>query len=294
MIEKALITSASNKFFPSLVNLLGSIHANYPTHPDIFVYDLGLSYIFRKELEKINWVKLVKMPEFVPFWRACYTWKTYILSHPLARLNFYLDAGCQVLRPLDEIFEEIERKDLFVMNQGVKFVDILPKEYKNVFELSDEYDQEDTVHAGEIGFKARSSVSSILENTYQSAIAGLALGFSPGEEWRNKGRDKNPYVRFCKIFRHDMTLLNIWFKKYFGKNIPFQDVNKYGGGYKAHPEQVIWNLRLSYKSLDYAKIMYLHDKKTFAFICNRLIISTMVSLKNFNLKLKKTFGIIKN
>ena len=132
-MDKAIITSASNKFFPSLINLLGSIKKNYPNHPKIFVYDLGLFWMFRKELEQIENVEVLNIPHFCKFWRSCYTWKTYILSHPLSDLNFYLDAGTQILRPLDEIFLEIEKDGYFAVSQEVPLSLICPLEYKSLF-----------------------------------------------------------------------------------------------------------------------------------------------------------------
>ena len=71
MLNKAIITSCSTKYFPWLINLLGSIKENYPNHPKIYIYDLGLFCTFRKELEKIDNIEVLKMPHFCKFWRSC-------------------------------------------------------------------------------------------------------------------------------------------------------------------------------------------------------------------------------
>lgn len=159
MLDKAIITSASNKFFPSLINLLSSIKLVYPNHPAIFIYDLGLLPIFRKELELIDGVKVIKMPNFCNHWRSCYTWKTYIFAHPLARLNFYLDAGCQVLRPLDSVFSIIDKEDILLVDQGQSFKKIVPESYKSIFALDDMFDDLTTIHAGIIGFKQAANIN---------------------------------------------------------------------------------------------------------------------------------------
>ena len=211
MEDRCIITSASNKFFPSVLNLLGSFKLVYPNHPKIYVYDLGLLKIFRRELELINGVEVIKMPEFCKHWRSCYTWKTYIFSHPLANLNFYLDAGCQILRPLDELFFDINNRGLLLIDQGQCFKKIVPETYKSIFNLNNEFDNETIIHAGIIGFKNSPEIINIFDKIYKSAIAGLSLGFSPGEMWRNKYKNKNIFIRDCEIFRHDLTLLNIFF-----------------------------------------------------------------------------------
>jgi hypothetical protein len=287
MLDRALITSASNKYFPSLINLLGSIKANYPNHPKIYIYDLGLFLTFRKELELLENVQVVKMPKFCAFWRSCYTWKTYIFNNPFATLNFYLDAGCQVLRPLDEIFEKIDRDELFVIGQGVKFKDIVPEEYKSVFELSEEHNDKEALHAGEFGFKNSALVKSLLQKVFDCGLAGLALGFSPGDAWRNKGKDKNIFIRQCKIFRHDLTLLNIILRKYFGNNLNLHSVEQYAGGFKAHHNQYIWHLRMNFKKLDFTALKFLHNGFIWFAMLNRAVIGLMLLVKNFKAMLRQ-------
>lgn len=292
MEDKAIITSVSNKFFPSLVNLLGSIKANYPKHPKIYIYDLGLFWTFRKELEQIENVKVLDMPRFVSFWRSCYTWKTYILAHPLADLNFYMDAGCQVLKPLDKIFEKIEQYDYFLIQQGIKLEKIVPLDFWNKFGLDKKFMNYEAIHAGEIGFKAGTAFSEILNQVFDWGKQGLALGFSLKDQWRNKNHDKNNIIRDCEIFRHDMTLLNIAVRKSLGENFIIQEGGIYAGGKDAHPDQLIWNLRLNYKKLDYLNYSYLHSQFLFLAWANRFIVNVMLLLKNINLYFKKYFKLL--
>ncbi|MDD2757950.1 MAG: hypothetical protein PHD72_01060 [Patescibacteria group bacterium] len=292
MLEKAIITSASNKFFPSVINLLSSIKLIYPNHPTIFVYDLGLLPIFRRELESVDNVKVVKMPEFCHHWRGCYTWKAYIFAHPLARLNFYLDAGCQVLRSLDEVFSVIEQEDVLLIDQEQLFKKIVPTSYKSIFDLDERYDGLTVVHAGIIGFKNTPRISEIFKKIYDSARAGLALGFSPNDQWRNKGKDKNIFSRDCEIFRHDMTLVNIFFRKYFNNEVKIQPLDLYHGENNRSSEQYIWQLRLSYTHLDNLKIKYLHQRTSTLFVFNRALIGLIIMIKNINLFIKKKLSII--
>jgi hypothetical protein len=269
MKSQALITSCSNKFFPSVINLLTSIKVNYPNHPPIYVYDLGLFYTFRKELEMIEGVTVIPMPHFCPHWRACYTWKTYIFAHPLADLNFYLDAGCQVLKPLDQDFKIIEDDDILLIDQGQTFADIVPKSYQEMFALGNEFDDLTMIHAGIIGFKKTPTTGEIFTKIYAAAIAGLALGFSPGDSWRNKGKDKNIFVRDCRLFRHDLTLVNIFFRKYW-PHVTIQSLDIYHGGLLNIPEQRIWHIRLNWKIIPNMSITQLHQNINTVAITNRI------------------------
>jgi hypothetical protein len=285
--HKAIITAASGKYFPSLINLLGSIKQNYPDHPKIFVYDLGMPAIFVSELKSLKDVEVIAMPIFCKFWRSCYTWKTYIFSHPLADLNFYLDAGCQVLRPLDRIFDTLEKEDFFAIGQGVLLEKIVPKEYKAIFEISNEFDDCEVIHAGEFGFKNKGKISNILNQTFDCALSGLALGFSPKDIWRNKGYNKSQFVRNCEIFRHDLTLLNILIRKHFGRNVKIHSVEQFAGGRNAHQEQFIWHLRMDFKNLSYVNLRFLHTDFSCVILLNRLVISLMILIKNIKTFFRK-------
>lgn len=289
-MDKAIITASSNKYFPTLVNLLASLHAVMPNHPPVFVYDLGLLPNFRKELESIQWVKVISMPKFCSFWRSCYTWKTYIFTHPLARLNFYLDAGCQILQPIDEIFEIIDSQDYFATNQDTSLYKIVPEEYKILFPLPEDSFEKNIVAAGIFGFKENSAVSKTLEQMYAAAVSGLTLGFSQAEQWRNRGIDKSNIIRNCLLFRHDTTLLSIFLYKNIA-NLKLHQIQKYGGYWSPHdhPEQLIWNLRRSYSHLDYLDPKILHGKNVPVVArLNRLVLWFIMLGKNINQFVKRS------
>lgn len=285
-MERAIITSCSTKFFPNLINLLGSLNENYPDHPPVFVYDIGLIWPFRLELERMVNVKVLSVPPFVPFWRSCYTWKTYIFTQSVARLNLYLDAGNQVLRPLDEIFEIIDRDDYFTVSQNLPLKEITPSSFRAIFELPEYFYEETCITAGIFGFKENSRVTKVVDYLHQASVAGLCIGFSKNEQWKNKGVNKNFFLRDCNFFRHDTTLISIVMHKFFGK-YKIHDAMKYGGPFSSsdHPEQLIWNLRLGYKQLQFIDPQYSTAHGLLVKI-NRAIISLMIGFKRINRLLK--------
>jgi hypothetical protein len=285
---KCIITSASNKFFPSLLNFLGSIKTNYPNHPDIYVYDLGLFYTFRKELESIPWVHVLDVPHFVPHWRSCYTWKTYILNTPLTELNFYIDAGCQILKSLDTLFDKIDEQGYLAVSQGAHVVikDITPQEYLNLYQLTENDAQQNVITAGIFGFKKDSPIKKVTEELYQAGLQKLCLGFSQGELWKNKGVNKTDFIRDCKMFRHDTTLITILLRK----NIPnatIEPVESFSSIKEKSAEQFIWNFRLNYKKLTFIHYNILHKKINFYTTINRLYTYTFIVIKRITNNIKQ-------
>lgn len=288
MKNSCIITSASDKFFPSLLNLLGSIEANYPNHPDVYVYDLGLFYTFRKELESIPWVHVLEVPHFVEDWRACYTWKTYILNTPLAENNLYIDAGCQVLKPLDMLFDKIDRQSYLAVSQGtsVTIRDITPQSYLDMFGLSPDDAQKNVITAGIFGFKKNSGVEKVTEALYKAGVAGLCLGFSQDEIWKNKGVNKTHFIRDCKMFRHDTTLLTILLKKEMPDAI-LEPIEYFSYKKEDSDAQFIWNFRLNYKKLPFINHTVLHKKINLYILANRLYVHTFIIIKRFANNIKK-------
>jgi len=281
-MEKSIITSCSNKFFPTAITLIASIKAAYPDHPTIFVYDLGLFPLFRKELENTDNVKVIPMPAFCPHWKSCYTWKTYILAHPPARLNLYLDSGIQVLKDLEQIFREIDQNDFFAVGQNSPLELIAPAEFKSVIKIDERFYQETYITAGLFGFKRDSSVTSTLDDLYESAIAGLCLGFSPAEKWRNRGKNKNPFVRDCKLFRFDTSVMSLLMRRDFGdfKINPWEPYEM--GMLLADQSQLMWNARLKIIPKEYLAIGTLHTKASLVPLLNRLYIHLFLGCKRFS------------
>lgn len=282
MKNNCIITSVSDKFFPSLLNLLGSIESNYPNHPDVYVYDLGLFFTFRKELEGIPWVHVLDIPHFVPHWRSCYTWKTYILNTPLVENNFYIDAGCQILKPLDTLFDKIESRGYLTVSQGtsVTIKDITPQEYLDLYGLTEADAQKNVITAGIFGFKKDSIIKKVTEGLYKAGVDGLCLGFSQGEIWKNKGVNKTDFIRDCKMFRHDTTLITVLLNKEIPDAI-IEPVDYFSDQNKKDGEQFIWNFRMNYRKLDFVK-----NYNIYSYI-NRIYVYIFLLLKNISNTLKK-------
>ncbi len=290
--DKAIITVASNKFFPSLLNLIGSIKKFNPELP-IYVYDLGLFKTFRDEVSSIPGVTMCEIEMETDFWRACYTWKSGIFKRPKAKLNLYLDAGNELLRPIDEMFALIEKQGYLVVEQIAPISDITPSDYISKFNISSEVLQKNAITAGIFGFSIEyKPVQDIIEKLYEASKQGYCLGFSKIDLWKNKGVNKTEYVRDCKIFRHDTTLFSLFLRR----DIPDLQVGKfelYGGSHsKDYPGQFLWNMRMNYSKLIYLKDAHKLAKNKISSTLNTILINLFIFFKNIRLMTKKAFSLI--
>jgi len=284
--EKALITAASNKFVPSLLNFIGSIKTNYPNHPPLFIYDLGISSILRSRIEKIERVTILSVPHFTEHWRSCYTWKTYILDTPLARLNFYIDAGTEVLRPLDSLFTKIDQNGYLAVSQGheITMGTITPPEYFSIFNLeTEEVQNKEVIAAGIFGFKNETNISSITDLFFKAGKDGLCIGFSKAEQWKNKGVNSNTIVRNCDRFRHDTTVLSLLLYAHI-QDIQIEPLELFDGRINGNPDQYLWSVRMNFSTLTYAKRIAHHDIILYGYYLCFITIKFMYrSLKRFRL-----------
>lgn len=110
--DRLIITAASAEFGPSVVALLGSLNANWPDHPPVLVYDLGLDARTLTILARHR-IAVRKVPPFCDHWRQHFTWKIWALNDAPARDVFWMDAAVVALRPLDEVFDAIDHLGYF-------------------------------------------------------------------------------------------------------------------------------------------------------------------------------------
>ena len=111
--NKLIVTGASVSFSQSLLALLVSLTLNWPEHPPVLVYDLGLDEQILGTLHE-NQIQVRKVPPFVPHWRKHFTWKVWCWNDAPARDVFWLDAGVVVLHPLDDVFMAIDKIGYFI------------------------------------------------------------------------------------------------------------------------------------------------------------------------------------
>jgi hypothetical protein len=109
-----IITAASESYRPQLLALLGSLRCNWPDHPPVMVYDMGLREGTPELLRQAGF-DVRAIPPFVPHWRKHYTWKLWCMNDAPAECVLWMDSGDCFLRPVPEIFEIIRQQGYFAV-----------------------------------------------------------------------------------------------------------------------------------------------------------------------------------
>ena len=246
MKKLALVTACDQKYAGSALNLIGSVQSNSKIFDEIVVYNLGLDLPTRMNFRMIKGVKLKRVPMFVPYALKCWTWKPWIWSNVNAERVLYLDAGAEVMGSLQEAVENIDKYGYFVVSQhghlagGHTVNQVIPKDYYQQFDISKEFDSKEVVGSGVVGFRKDSEFyKQVIGESLRYAKDGYTLGWSKGELSRNKEIHKldNPTIRNCQYFRHEQTLLNIFFYK-FTKDPRVMPMNRYAS-LEANPNALI-------------------------------------------------------
>ena len=105
--RRIIITAASAIYGSSLLAMIGSLDRNWPEHPPLIVYDIGLDTRTLDALKR-HGIEVRLVPAFCPHWRLHFTWKIWCWHEAPADSVLWLDAGLTVLRPLDEVFTAID------------------------------------------------------------------------------------------------------------------------------------------------------------------------------------------
>jgi hypothetical protein len=138
-IPQYYCTGASDIFFEDLTNLIGSIHRhNYENLKEIAVFDLGLKPEQREILNTIskvqvyslqdqnpNLLKYFNIPSERGIYLGWYAWKPVAIKEALEKFPYalWIDAGCIVMHPLDDLFSYIQREGYFlntIGDEGIK------------------------------------------------------------------------------------------------------------------------------------------------------------------------------
>jgi len=246
-MKKAIVTAASESFSQQLLALLGSLKANWPTHPPVIVYDLGLQDDLIETLKERG-VQIRKVPEFCPHWRKHFTWKIWCWNDIDSETFLWMDAGLVVLQPLDELFHQIQSEG-YVVFPNYRF---LEEEASEAACMGCGVDpsfrrSKSTLAGGLIGFnKSIDLILNILKTALKLALV----------EENIKATDPK--------HRHDQALISLLIYKNIGSPI-ILDGRIYLGFHSPIlvPGQKVWVCRTSMTELDIANFSgYFLDDQT--------------------------------
>lgn len=275
-------TSADEKHYPLLKNLIASIHKiDYKNLDEIAVFNLGLNSFQLNELKNIKKVKVYEVekthPDILTYFhtgagkqvRGWYAWKPVAMKQGLDMFPYflYLDSGSLVLTSPDNLFKHIKQNGYFIISVGHNIVDRIttPVLEKIVYKLPQH--QQDLVlnpntinTAGGVQGLSREVFSSYIKPIYNLS-SDLSVFMDDGSATLGFG-----------AARHDQTLFSIYtnilgFKvhngdgwsdlKVDGKNVPFHYVGNRPG---VNEHTCIYSCRLE-TSLAQDILPYIHWKK---------------------------------
>jgi hypothetical protein len=231
MKDRMIITAASSNFGPSLLALLGSLNLNWPDHPHVRVYDLGLGDETLRILDG-NKIEVVKVPKFCSHWRQHFTWKIWCWNDAPAAEILWMDAGIVVIRPLDEVFLAIDNIGYFVVPTYHPLVENASESACKGCGVDLGFrDGKVTLAGGFIGFKKEGKIQQILNES---------LSISLTEEYIAATERKH---------RHDQAIISLLFYREFG-NVLISDGVLYCSCYPLNdspriPGQAVWVHRRS-------------------------------------------------
>lgn len=221
--EAVIITAASKSFGNAVLALIGSLNLNWPLHPRVIVYDLGLTPDILQKLNESG-IEVRKVPHFVPHWRKHFSWKLYCLHDAQAKYVIWMDAGICILRPLDEIFTWLDKVGyFFLVNYELLDYEASEEACKACgvpveFRLG-----KHTLPSGLMGFRKEGVIASILEEAFQVA------------------HNENAIKATQPTHRHDQAIISLLFYKHFGQPL-FSDGLIYLGwdAPDSVPGQKVW------------------------------------------------------
>ena len=232
-----IATGCNTKYYKHLKTLIASVFKyDNGIINNIHIYDIGLSKKEIKELSCIKRVIVFRLPnelyEKYPHFKnpKNFAWKTYIIKNEvLLQNNFlYIDSGACFIANFKEIFDIIQSKDIFLVqdvNQtNIKWCHETSLQLLNASATECNSFQ---LWAGLQGYKKNSKYAFIAHEAFQLA------------------QNKNCIEGDVKSHRHDQCIYSILTTRY---NCPTQDLYRFGEwrGAKMRSDQIIYVHRGAY------------------------------------------------
>lgn len=233
--DRLIITGASGAFGPSLLALLGSLDLNWPGHPRVRVYDIGLDDRTLQVLAR-NDIEVIRVPPFCNHWRKHFAWKIWCWNDAPARDVLWMDAAIVILGPIEEVFQAIKHNGYFVIPSYHPLTENASINACRGCDVAPSFREgKMTLAGGFVGFRKEGHISRILEE---------ALSVASVEEY---------IASVEKMHRHDQMILSLLLYKYLG-GVLMSDGIVYGGWLSPRqaPGQKVWVHRRSISPEDRA------------------------------------------
>ncbi len=228
-----IATAASAWYEDAVFALLGSLRLNWPNHPPVTVYDIGMSQQATSRLRDSG-ICVRRVPPFCLHWRKHFAWKIWCLHDMRDSSYLYLDAGVCVLRPMPEVVHQIESMGYFLPGNGWTLKDSVPKPL-----------------AQKLGYTVEqlANILSISGGVHGFREGGETLGIL--QEAMELACEEDNLRATAPLHRHDQALLSLLVNRHLGR-VLHADAAIYAGwkGPNQAHGQAIWVHRGHMRSED--------------------------------------------
>lgn len=232
-MNKKILTAASKAYEEALICLVASLNINWPNHPEIEIYDIGMSSEAIDFLYK-NKLKVIHVPEFCEHWRKHFTWKIWCWNNNTSDQFIWLDAGIVALEPLDSLFDFLNKNSYFVIPTYHSLSECVSSNCVNACGLSENFIKNKMTFAGGvIGFAKNFQNVKILSEALTIAL------------------DEKNIQAYKPYHRHDQAIISSLIYKYYTDPL-ILDGLVYGGWESPRQtiSQKIWVHRRNLNKID--------------------------------------------
>lgn len=217
MDNRVVITAANSPYFDSLKTLVDGIHEhNFDLIDKIVVYDLGLT---EYEINNLNNLQKVEIKKFeispLPFEDYLkpkgHAYKLFCLwqEQNFAKNILWLDAGVMPLRSIKEIFDIIEKEDIFLVGDIHLNKNFTKKSCVDIMNASEKELEDNQLSSGILGYKAKGNYQKLIDEAYEySKIEGCVVG-----DEENHRHDQSVYSILASRYnckKYDIDIYGYW------------------------------------------------------------------------------------
>lgn len=196
-----ILTAASEAFEESLICMIASLNINWPNHPEILVYDLGMSERTINFL-KDNRIEVIKVPPFKAHWRKHFTWKLWAIHQCNADIVLWLDAGLVVLGSLVAVIKQINNCGYFITPTYHPLIEAVSDNCRKSCGVTLNFlDNKMCFSGNTIGFKKHGVTKILVDEAYTIALVEENIAANE------------------PMHRHDQAILSTLIYKYFNNPI---------------------------------------------------------------------------
>ena len=241
-MKNVLLTACNSNYFNSCITMIASIHrTSWAAVHEILVYNLGLTIQEKQFFQTLAKVKVLEFPEYInDFYYGYlepkqYAWKMCCIKEGgnYGDQVFWLDSGIVCLRDMQEIYDEIEKDEIFLVDNSYwRIGDHLSPNCAKIMKVTEEEKKAPMISGGIQGYRAN--------GYYQDYV-------DEGFEWSQvQEAVHGPY----QCHRHDQTVYSILAYRY-GLSEQLHDIFVYGNwnSINAVPNQFFYVHRRIYHNI---------------------------------------------